>query len=69
MNKFALVLVAGSAIALSACNTTGMGNVETAPPYSTERTASHGNDMVVQPVQTAPAPVHSERVFKSVQSK
>lgn len=69
MKKFALVCIAGSAIALSACHSTGMGNVDTAPPYETERTATHSNNTdttVVTPVKTAPK---AERVFRTMQSK
>jgi hypothetical protein len=61
MKKFVLALtIAGSAMTLAACDTTGTGNVETAAPYETERTASHDN--------SAPAP-QAERVFRSSQSK
>ena len=61
MKKFALALsIAGTALTLAACDTTGTGNVETAAPYETERTASHDT--------TAPAP-QTERVFRSTQSK
>ena len=68
-NKFALILMAGSALAISACDTTGTGDVDTAPPYATGRTASHGSEMVVQPVTTSPAPARTERVFRTMQSK
>ncbi len=62
MKKLALTLcIAGTAVALSACDTTGTGNVETAAPYATERTASHDT--------TAPAPAQTERTFRSTQSK
>jgi hypothetical protein len=61
MNKlFALLCIAGTAFALSACDTTGNGNVETAVPYTTERTASG------EPAQVAPA---EERTFRAQQSK
>jgi hypothetical protein len=60
MNKlFALLCIAGTAFALSACDTTGSGNVETAVPYTNERTASG-----------EPAPVVAEeRTFRAQQSK
>lgn len=65
MKKFAATLcIAGTAIALSACDTTGTGNVDTAPPYSTERTASHGSEAPA-PAPAAPA----ERVFREYQTK
>lgn len=56
----ATLMIAGTAVTLAACDTTGTGNVETAAPYETERTASHDN--------SAPAP-QTERVFRSSQSK
>jgi hypothetical protein len=56
----ATLMIAGTAVTLAACDTTGTGNVETAAPYSTERTASSDN--------AAPAP-QAERVFRSTQSK
>ncbi|MGQ0527904.1 MAG: hypothetical protein ACT4OY_07770 [Alphaproteobacteria bacterium] len=49
-------------MALSACESTGTGNVETAAPYETERTASHGN-MPMERTQT------TERSFRATQSK
>lgn len=55
----ATLMIAGTAVTLSACDTTGTGNVETAAPYETERTASG---------EQAPAP-QAERVFRSTQSK
>lgn len=62
MKKLAATLcIAGTAMALSACDTTGQGNVETAAPYATERTASHSEAPVV--VQ------REERVFRTTQSK
>lgn len=56
----ATLMIAGTAMTLAACESTGSGNVETAAPYETERTASHDT--------VAPAP-QSERVFRSTQSK
>lgn len=65
MKKFAVTLcIAGTAIALSACETTGTGDVDTAPPYATERTASHGSEAA-----PAPAPQPAERVFREYQTK
>lgn len=63
MKKLAATLcIAGTVLGLAACDSTGMGNVETAPPYATERTAG-AHDM--------PAATHasSERVFRGAQSK
>lgn len=61
MKKLALTLcIAGSVLGLAACDTAGSGNVETAAPYESERTASHDT--------TAPAQ-QNERVFRQTQSK
>ncbi len=65
---FATILVAGSTLALSACNTTG--NVDTQPPYSMERTAKStkvATPVVATPVETPVAP--AERVFQRAQTK
>ncbi|MGB4056479.1 MAG: hypothetical protein WBK77_00130 [Alphaproteobacteria bacterium] len=60
MKKLAATLcIAGTALALSACDTTGTGNVETAAPYENDRTASHDTT----------APAQQERVFRATQSK
>lgn len=60
----ATIAIVGSAATLSACETSGMGDVDTAPPYTTERTATHGTKAA-----PAPAPVRAERVFREVQTK
>lgn len=60
----ATLMIAGSTLGLAACGTTS-GNVDTAPPYADERTASHAT----QAVAAVRAPVKAERVFRSVQSK
>lgn len=59
----ATLCIAGSAIALSACDTTGTGNVETAAPYEMERTASHEQAQVVTTER------QSERTFRQMQTK
>ncbi len=56
----ATLMIAGTALTLAACESTGTGNVETDAPYASERTASHET--------VAPAP-RAERVFRSTQSK
>ena len=64
MKKFAATLcIAGTAIALSACESTGTGNVDTAPPYADERTAGYADEA------PAPAPAPAERVFREYQTK
>jgi len=63
----ATIAIIGSAATLSACETSGMGDVDTAPPYADERTATHGNTAAPAPVR--PAPARAERVFREVQSK
>ncbi|HOO82048.1 MAG TPA: hypothetical protein PK513_06070 [Alphaproteobacteria bacterium] len=65
MKKFAATLcIAGTAIALSACDTTKMGDVDTAPPYASERTAGYASEPA-----PAPAPAPAERVFREYQTK
>lgn len=65
MKKFAATLcIAGTAIALSACDTTGMGEVDTAPPYASERTAGYDSEPAM-----APEPAPAERVFREYQTK
>lgn len=56
----ATLCIAGSVFALAACESTGNGNVETAPPYASDRTAGHTE---------APAEAQTERVFRGTQSK
>ncbi len=68
---FATILLAGSTLALAACDTTATGNMDTQPPYGLERTASVKKAPVVAPAvtatptRTAPA----ERVFQRAQTK
>ncbi len=62
----AAVCVLGSTLALTACDTTGSGYVDTQPPYAQERTVGTG------PVAAAPAaaPVKSaEPVFEKKVTK
>lgn len=67
---FATILVAGSTLALSACDTVG-GNIDTQPPYAMERTATHTSTpvavSVATPVETPVVP--AERVFQRAQTK
>lgn len=51
----------GSVVALSACDSSGDGYVDTQPPYSTERTA--GATQAAAPVQSA-EPVFEKKVTK-----
>ncbi len=61
----------GSSVALSACGNTGMGYVDTQPPYTEERTAGYRAPQTVdvnvevekEPVRTA-TPVFETRVLK-----
>lgn len=63
MKKLAATLcIAGSVLGLAACESTGTGNVETAPPYASDRTAGYDST----PAATAPA---AERSFRGAQSK
>lgn len=54
----ATLCLLGATVALSACDTTGEGYVDTQPPYANERTASHS-----QPVKSA-EPVFEKKVTK-----
>ena len=59
----ATVCVLGSTLALTACDTTGSGYVDTQPPYAQERTV--GTGPVAAAPTPAPAPVRSaEPVFE-----
>ena len=61
----------GATLALSACNsTTVTGDVDTAPPYAMERTATYNGEMsagtsMATPSRIAPA----EKVFHRAQTK
>ncbi len=59
----ATVCLLGSALALSACESTGSGYVDTQPPYTQERTASSAPVAAPAPVRTA-EPVFETRVLK-----
>jgi hypothetical protein len=62
MKKLAATLcIAGSVLGLAACESTGTGNVETAPPYASERTAGYDSTPAAAPA--------TERVFRGAQSK
>lgn len=61
----ATLCLAGSAFALSACDTTGTGDVDTAAPYALERTATHSSTPAATPVYVKPA----EPVFQAAQTK
>ena len=63
MKKLAATLcIAGTALTLAACDTTGTGDTyETTTPYGQSRTAGYDSE-------PAPAPVQ-ERVFREVQTK
>ncbi len=62
MKKLAATLcIAGTVLSLAACESTGTGNVETAPPYASERTAGS--------VDAPAAEAQSERTFRGSQSK
>ena len=62
----AAVCVLGSTLALTACDSTGSGYVDTQPPYAQERTV--GTGPVAAPVAPEPAksaePVFEKRVTK-----
>ncbi len=66
-NTIATLCLVGSTLALSAC--VSSGNINTAPPYSQDRTATHGsevtNSVKATPTRVAPA----TQVFRRAQSK
>lgn len=65
MKTFSTILcIAGTAVALSACNGQ-LGNYEDEAPYAQERTATHSPTVSPSP---APEP-RAERVFKERQAK
>ena len=57
----AAVCVLGSTLALTACDSTGTGYVDTQPPYASERTA--GETPAAAPVASA-EPVFEKKVTK-----
>ena len=58
----ALVCILGSTLALTACDSTGTGYVDTQAPYAAERTAG-GEQAAPAPVKSA-APVFEKKVTK-----
>ena len=64
----ATLCLVGSTLALSACDTTGTGDIDTAPPYAQERTAQY-ESAAPMPVATPTAVVPAERVFQRAQTK
>jgi len=68
----ATLCLVGSTLALTACDSTTMGDVDTQPPYAMERTATHeqGTMMKAAPVVQTPTRVApAEQVFQRAQSK
>lgn len=70
--SFATFCLLGATLALSACDSTSMGDVDHAPPYAMERTATHdkghmhhAKPAVATPTRVAPA----EKVFQRAQTK
>tara|TARA_B100001778_G_scaffold119995_1_gene98537 strand:- start:102 stop:305 length:204 start_codon:yes stop_codon:yes gene_type:complete len=56
----------GATLALSACDTTATGDIDTDPPYAMERTATHERPApAAAPMEVAPA----EKVFQRAQMK
>ena len=60
----------GATLALTACDSTDWGDVDSGPPYTQGRTASHGeatqsSHAVATPTRVAPA----EKVFQRAQTK
>ena len=69
-NTIATLCLVGSTIALSACNTTGSGNVETTTPYNQSRTATYGEASVDGTISATPTRVApATQVFRRAQTK
>ncbi|MCB1783691.1 MAG: hypothetical protein KDI13_06805 [Alphaproteobacteria bacterium] len=65
----ATICLVGSTLALAACGSTGETNVETAVPYTMDRTASyeHGASVAATPVQADAA--QADTMFHKSQTK
>lgn len=60
----AAVCVLGSAAALTACDSTGSGYVDTQPPYATERTVGAAPAVYAPAAPAVEAPKSAEPVFE-----
>lgn len=52
-NILNILFVCAAGLSLTACSTSGLGDFDSAPPYTDERTATHESTI---PVAPAPAP-------------
>ena len=59
----ATVCIIGSTLALTACDTTGSGYVDTQPPYAQERTVGAAPVVAPEPTKSA-EPVFEKKVTK-----
>ncbi len=59
----ATVCILGSTLALTACDSTGSGYVDTQPPYASERTVGAAPAVAAEPARSA-EPVFEKRVTK-----
>ena len=64
-NTLATFCLVGATLALSACDTTGTGHIDTDPPYAVDRTVGVDSAPAPAPVAVAPA----EKVFQRAQMK
>ncbi len=65
----AAICLVGSTFALTACDSTTMGDVDTAPPYALERTATHSKEVATEVVATPTRVKPAEKVFQRAQAK
>ncbi len=65
----ATICFVGSALSLTACDTTSMGDVDTQPPYAMERTAKYEQATKYEPVATPTKVAPAEKVFQRAQTK
>lgn len=59
----------GSALALSACESSSMGNVETSPPYDMERTATYDGSVAMEATPVQVESTSGDHVFQRAQTK
>lgn len=63
-------LLGAATLALSACDSTNWGDVDSGPPYTQDRTASHGEATKSSPTMATPTRVApAEKVFQRAQTK
>lgn len=59
----------GSALALSACESSSMGYVDTDPPYAMDRTATHDHGAAMEATPVQVESTSGDHVFQRAQTK